>query len=273
MLNAQHRAIQREAQLAAEQIGQGVTSLGKANHAQTGLYSQAFFGLSIGLERMGKLIFLADYAITNNGKFPADKDLRRFKHDLSLILPKCEAIGNELDSERTYKDRPSESIHRGIEDVLSLFGTRLRYYNLSHLAGAAEDQQDPIALWWERVATPICKLHYTKRQREKDEAGAAIIEHMIDDKAFVLHTAEDGKSIIDISTLVARGGATRIVQKYGRMYTLQIVRWLASIVFELSHTGAYGHQIEALLGLHEPFSIFLNEDRDLRNWKTWSIYH
>ena len=66
-LGTQWRAVQREAQLAAEQAAHGVTVLGRANHAQTGLYTQAFFGLSIGLERMGKLIFLADHAIRSDG--------------------------------------------------------------------------------------------------------------------------------------------------------------------------------------------------------------
>ena len=47
--SAEWRALQREAQLAAEQLAAGVTALGRANHAQTGLYSQAFFGLSVGL--------------------------------------------------------------------------------------------------------------------------------------------------------------------------------------------------------------------------------
>jgi hypothetical protein len=64
------RAIQREAQLAAEQLALGTTLLGRANHAYPGLYSQAFFALSIGFERTGKLIFISDYAIGNGGTFP-----------------------------------------------------------------------------------------------------------------------------------------------------------------------------------------------------------
>ena len=60
-------ALGREAELSAEQIAQGVTALGKANHAQKGIYTQAFFGLSIGLERLAKLILLADHAISNSG--------------------------------------------------------------------------------------------------------------------------------------------------------------------------------------------------------------
>jgi hypothetical protein len=270
-LGAQWRAVQREAQLAAEQAAHGVTVLGRANHAQTGLYTQAFFGLSIGLERMGKLIFLADHAIRSDGAFPTDQDLRKIGHDLASLLAKCEAIGTGLSQNQDYMARPSDAIHRGIEDVLSLFATKLRYYNLTHLAGAVQGQQDPVALWWEKVATPICDRHYSQRQREKDEADAVAIESILGEISTVIHSTEAGEPIRDVHTFFARGRATRVVQKYSRLYTLQIVRWLASIMFDLSYRGAYEQRIQALLGLHEPFTIFLNEDRYLRDRRTWSI--
>jgi hypothetical protein len=265
-------AVQREAQLAAEQAAHGVTVLGRANHAQTGLYTQAFFGLSIGVERMGKLIFLADHAIRSNGAFPTDQDLRKIGHDLASLLTKCEAISAGLSQPRDYMARPSDAIHRGIEDVLSLFSTKLRYYNLNHLAGTAQGQQDPVTLWWEKVATPICGRHYSQQQREKDEADAVTIESIMGDNSFILHSTEAGEPIRDIRTFFARSQVTRVLQKYGRLYTLQIVRWLASIIFDLSHRGAYEQRIQALLGLHEPFTIFMNEDKYLRDRRAWSIY-
>ena len=145
--NPQWRAMQRESQLAAEQIVLGVTALGQANHPQPGLYSQAFSGLSIGIERAGKLIFVADHAIQNSGTFPADRQLRDIGHDINVLLPKCEEIGTRYDPARSFAARPVDSIHRGIEETLSSFATRLRYYNLSFLAGSATNQTDPIALW------------------------------------------------------------------------------------------------------------------------------
>jgi len=48
--------IGREAELAVEQTASGITALGRANHRRKGYYTQAFFGLSIGLERIAKLI-------------------------------------------------------------------------------------------------------------------------------------------------------------------------------------------------------------------------
>lgn len=272
IFGAQWRAMQREAQLAAEQAAHGVTVLGRANHAQTGFYTQAFFALSIGLERMGKLIFLADYAIRNKGAFPTDQDLRKIGHDLDSLLDKCEEIGACLSQNRDYSARPNDQIHQGIEKVLSLFATKLRYYNLNHLSGADQGQQDPVALWWEKVATPICDRHYSERQRERDETKAAAMEFMIGDNSTVIHTTENGVPIRDVNSFFARGRVTRVVQIYGRLYTMQIVRWLTSIIFDLSHRGAYEQRIQALLGLYEPFTIFMNEDNYFRRRRTWSIY-
>jgi hypothetical protein len=72
--------------------------------------------------------------------------------------------------------------------------------------------------------------------------------------------------------MMNRAGATRIVQKYSRLYAMQLIRWLSSIISDLSHKGAYEQRIEALFGLDELFHMFRNEDRYLLGRKTWSIY-
>lgn len=272
MHDSKHTAIIREAQLAAGQICYGANALGKANHAETQFYAQAFFGLSIGLERMGKLIFLADYAIRNGGTFPNDdKELRRLGHDLRVLLPNCEVIAKTLNPNRGYAQRPVDPINEAAVEVLALFATKLRYYNLGFLAGTAGDQRDPIAMWWEKVAMLICQRHYTERQRQKDEAWGAFLDHSIGDSVMIRHTAEEGHPIDTLSAMHMRAGATSVVQKYGRMYVLQVVRWLESIMHDLSNKGAYERSIRPLLGMYEPFRIFHNDDKDLRNTKTWQI--
>src|SRR5215469_16770112 len=78
--------IGREAELAVAQTGSGITALGRADHLHKGYYTQAFFGLSIGLERIAKLIIISDYAITNSGKFPSNDILRNVGHDIATLL-------------------------------------------------------------------------------------------------------------------------------------------------------------------------------------------
>lgn len=266
------RAVQRESQLAASEVAHGVTVLGRANFAQPGLYTQAFFGLSIGLERMGKLVFIADHAIRNRGRFPTDQDLRTIGHDLGALLAQCDAIGAHLDQNRPFASRPTDPIHMAVEYVLSHFARTLRYYNLNYLAGSHGGQVDPIALWWDRVAAPICKKHYSQRQRKADDMDGALLKTMFADAAIFLHSAEDGHPMTDAQELYTRGRASRIVQRYGQLHVLQITRWLTSMLFTLAHEGAYVHQIQSLLGLNEPFVIFYNEDDYFRGRKTWSVY-
>lgn len=95
---------------------------------------------------------------------------------------------------------------------------------------------------------------------------------MLGGHSIVLHHEENGTEINDLGVFFARAGLTATVQKYGRLYTLQIVRWLASILSELSHVGGYQKRIEPLLGLNEPFAMFGCDDQYLRDRKTWSIY-
>ena len=266
-------ALGREAQLAAELIAGGVTALGAANHACQGLYTQAFFGFAIGLERLAKLIIVADHAITHGGQFPDDKTLRKFGHALTALLDACEPIIEKYASKAPDVKRPREPIHEGIVLTLDEFATLSRYYNLDLLVGGKASQlPEPIGAWWHRVGLPILKRHYSEKARQKDQAQAAALQAIIGGRAAVLHHSEEGDFIGSVEALSARAGATHVVQRYGRLYSLQIVRWLAEGISRIAHAGAYGQNLDALMGLDEPFVLFLNEDHYFRSRKTWSIY-
>ena len=107
-------AIGREAALVRHLVGSGATALGRANYADNiGEYYTAFFGLSVGVERLAKLILVADYAISNGGQMPGQAVVRKFghklveltdaadpvaeKHKLTLIFPRpTDAIGAKI---------------------------------------------------------------------------------------------------------------------------------------------------------------------------------
>jgi hypothetical protein len=268
----QHTAVMREAQLAAGQIGAGATSLGKANHAEPGYYHQAFFGLSIGIERLCKLIFIADFAIQHGGTFPDQKLLRDLGHKIDELLDVCEEIGTRVDQSRTYAERPDSPIHVAIVRLLTEFATSARYHNITFLRTPRSAGRDPIAAWWVDVGLPICQEHYRERNRQRDEALAESLGAVVNRTAFVMMTAETGDPIDDAVAMMKRQGATRVVQRYGRMYTLQIVRWLVSIAWELSHTAGYEKRIAGLFCFHEALTGFLVEDSYMRERKTWGPY-
>jgi hypothetical protein len=218
-------ALGREAALAAEQLAIGATSLGKANHAQQGLYTQAFFGLSIGLERIAKLVIVADYAIENR-RFPDNRILRNIGHEIDVLLNHCESLSIKWRNGQDYSERPNLDIHKGIIETLTEFAKSSRYYNLDFLTGGRKQFPEPIGGWWQRVGQPILQKHYTQRQREKDEVQSKLMHDLLSKQTLVLYHDEQEKKIDNIEAMIMQAGATRIVQKYGRFYAHRLfVGW------------------------------------------------
>ena len=271
--SAEWHALGTEAELAGSQIAIGVTALGRANHTRLGDYTIAFFGLGTGLERLAKLIVVADYAIRNERRFPNDKFLKdNFRHNVALLLDHCEVVSSTRDLPSEYSKRPKDTVHQGIVQTLSEFADKTRYYNLAFVCGNAPMAEEPVGAWWKRVAEPILSQHYTARQREKDKAKADSMDEIARKYALVRHHSETREPINDFAELIRRDGASRVVQKYGRLYVLQIVRWLSFLLADLAHEAAYKHRIEPLLGVEEPFHLFWNDDRFFLSRKTWAIY-
>jgi hypothetical protein len=263
-------AFGREAQLALTQITSGVNVLGRADYAHQGYYTQAFFGLSIGIERLAKLIIVADYAVANAGQFPTNDQLKNIGHDVATLVDRCALISAKRRAGKEHADCPSALIHKGIIKTLTEFGKLTRYYNLDLISqGQAPNWPEPVRAWWERVGLAILAEHYSTRLRERDAAKSAKNAALMQ-PSFVLFHTEAGVMINDIETLLAHADSTSIVQKYGRLYTLQIVRWLAFLISDLSR--AHQNHIESLSGLGELFVMFMQKDQRLRDRTTWSIY-
>ena len=111
-------ALQRESSLAAEHLASGVTALGKANYAQEAYYAQAFFALTIGLERCAKLALLIDHALQHGGNFPDNKELRNYGHNIDVLLKEVDQIAQRLGMSKAEDRLPDSSIHKGIIEVL-----------------------------------------------------------------------------------------------------------------------------------------------------------
>jgi hypothetical protein len=260
-------AVGREADIATEQIASGITALGRAQLSRKGLYTQAFFGLSIGIERLAKLIYISDHALENNGNFPDNDALRKLGHKLDVLLDKCQEISVKRMAGKEFSERPSTDIHAGIVLTLSEFAKQTRYYNLNFLSGSTPNPSEPIEFWWNRVGVPILHLH----SRFKIPQSREVLLNKMSSHSTVIFHDENGSPIRDVLALHRHMKETEVVQKYGRLYCLQIVRWLVCLMRELSSVGGESH-IEWLEYLYETFTIFMQEDRALKNRKTWLLY-
>jgi len=266
------RALTREAAIAGQSISAGLGSLRSANYAATGLYSHAFFSLSIGFERFLKLIFLIDFALKNQSAFPTDNDLRKkFGHDLEKLFAYAITVHERLRKKRSHFPLRSGGLEHEIIHFLSAFATRTRYYNLDFLVGAQAiiSSNDPVAEWYETIGQKILVKHYTNRQQQKDLREAAIIEAMVAGSAgaIVLHTAEDGSPITSLAAGALQTGKNKVLQKYGTFYCAKIARFLYMVMYELvheAHTAGLG-----IPYLYELFFPFMNDDAYLLSRKTF----
>ncbi len=243
-------ALGREASLVRHLIGSGATAIGRANYAdKMGEYYTAFFGLSVGLERLSKLILVAHYAIENQGRMPDERVVRKFGHKLIDLTNEVENISEKMQLSLSYS-RPIQEIPQKILECLDSFADarRGRYANFASLDNPNLTGDEPVNKWWGEVAECILEKHYYgKVAQRRVEGSAELIDAMISPFTMVIHTNENGNTMLDVKSASIRTGQNAIVQKWGRYYSLAIVRWLATVLSELSHIACYKHGIDGFL--------------------------
>ena len=129
---------------------------------------------------------------------------------------------------------------------------------------------EPIELWWTKIAIPILNAHYLGSKTEnKVRKKADWDAQEFGGKTFVLRVNELGKIMTDLKTVILWEGQSPTVQKYGRFYTLRVVRWLAIVFNALCHLGGYQYNIASLIEHGSLFTEYRGSDRDLEHYKKW----
>lgn len=267
-------AIGREAALARHLVGSGITALGRANYAdKIGEYYTAFFGLSVGLERLAKLIQVADYAISHDGQLPEEGFVRKFGHKLVALTDATDSVTQKYKLKLDYP-RPAMAISEKIIECLDAFADagRGRYANFVALGDPNLSAEEPIRKWWGEVAEFILREHYYgKRAQERIEARAKVVDTLMSPFTMALYVNETGSAMQDVLSSSIRTGQTDIVQRYGRYYALTMVRWLAEVFSELSRTACYTYNVGAFFGVWEYFQTYTVSDEFLKTRKIWPL--
>jgi hypothetical protein len=269
------RALNRESSLVRSLIGSGVTALGKASYGdKKGEYYTAFFALSVGLERLAKLILITDFALQHNGQLPNQKILTKYGHKLHKLLDEANEIQERHGVKLTFS-RPTSEIPQRIIECLDLFAdaSRGRYANIGALGNPNFSEEfEPIRKWWDNVATLILERHYFgKSIRNRVERNAHIVDRMLGGHASVLFLPESGETIHDVLSASIRSGQTELVQKFGRYYTLMLVRWLSDLFCKLTLIACHKKQLDAFFGHDEFFSTFRVDDDFLLRRRVWPL--
>jgi hypothetical protein len=264
-------ALRRETALVRHLLGSGATALGRANYAdQAGEYYTTFFGLSVGLERLAKLVLVADSALSNSGKLPEQRAVRKFGHKLVDLMNEAESVQSRQAVVLTY-ERPRLETCAKIVTCLDAFAdaSRGRYANFAAIGDPNLGEFEPISMWWTEIAELILRQHYHgKPVQRRVEKFSRAGDELMAGRAMVLFVSEKGEMMTDFRSASERTGQTQIVQKYGRFYTLTVARWLACLYAELCDK-ACSNGIDAFFGLGAFLEPYMVDDSFLKTRKSW----
>ncbi len=268
-------ALHREVTLVSQLVGAGATALSEASYASgMGHYYTAFFSLSVGIERLAKLVIVADHVLSNQGQLPQQEMFRRLGHNLARLSGEVHRISEAHNLALRYP-RPADPISGAVLGCLTAFAdaSRGRYANFEAIGNSGFNAaEEPVAKWWREVVEPSLDKHYRGKAAEagvKDRAR--IIDTMIGGMSRVHFFDESGRTMSDVATASERTGQTKYAQKYGRFYTLTIVRWMMDVFAELTSTAGYQSGFEVLFGHYEIFATYLNDNNFLLTRKRWPL--
>ncbi|KPH88739.1 hypothetical protein [Komagataeibacter intermedius] len=269
------KALHREASLISQILGSGATALSRASYGSGfGEYYTAFFGLSVGIERLAKLILVANYALENNGALPGQSVVRKYGHKLRELIAQVGMIA-EKRSITVPHIGPDHPICTAVINCLDAFSdaSKGRYANFEAIGNPSFDPaNEPVNKWWTEVVEPILDNHYRGKKGEAVvKRRAAQFGAMADCYMFVLFTDETGNVMSDATTASERTGQTKWAQNYGRFYTLSVVRWLSYIFDEMTHMAGYQPGLESLFGHYEFFRTYMVNNHFLLKRKVWPL--
>lgn len=241
-------------------LGVGLTFLRQYDFTRLGFIYQAFFSLSIGLERIIKLIILYEYIYLNDS-FPPKNYLKSKGHNLKQLFNEIKPLIDKYSVNEHFERLDNDSLFDSIIDNLSDFATQNRYFQLNELSGI-NSTVDPIKRWEEEVNSILVERHYrpnTKRKNASREIAA-----MMNSATLTRHHSENDRQINDFMTFTEEALKIDTKQKYGMFYVYCIIRALCELQYSQNAT------LYSDIFLYEFFVIFRNEDKYAKSKKTWN---
>lgn len=266
-LSPTYHALLREAAFTKQMLGAGATYIYAANYALHGMYFQAFSSLSVGLERLGKLCVMIDYAIDNNGVFPTNAQMKSVGHDLMVLYSRSQSIKASKGLNFKFLQDLSDPIQVAILQTLSSFAKGDRYANIDLLA-RSQQSKDPIEAWARLVDAALYRDKISSKKKASIEERARQSSAM-DDCSFVFHTAEDGTPIVSYGDAALRALKHGAVAPYRQLFVLQIIRYWVELLCDLEMPA---HQVmpNDVPSFNEILGPFCNSDAYIRTRKTWN---
>ena len=264
-----HRTfVEREAYLVRHLATSGIVSLKRSGFGirSLGEYYNAFFGLSHSIERLTKLILVADHVFQNRD-WPSGHYIRKHRHDLEVLINKVKHIGNRrmLRNSLEYK-YPDTRITETIVENLSAFakGTG-RYANFSIILDNIKIENDPIQKWRSDVGVEILRSHYAGEVLEKKHSHqVAALMNIYGEQ--ILHSIYSEKCPEAVKTTVINitRDQDKIINDQQHYYTLLIIRWLVCLYVQISGMITHNTNMKYFYDTRRALGIYLVPDDKLR---------
>lgn len=241
-------------------LGVGLTFLRKYNYAELGYIYQAFFSLSIGIERLIKLMLLYEFLYLNE-QSPPKNFLKSKGHDLNKLFKEASDLATKYGASEYFGKLNETNIPANIISNLSDFAVQNRYFQLDKLSGST-NSQDPVARWDKEVNTELVVRYFNPNT--PNNLLMMELSKTMGDWAMIRHHDEQDNEINKPSSFIHSNITMETKQKYGMFYCFCIVKALCELQYNMNtelHSNAY---------LNEFFMIFRMEYSDAKRKKSWN---
>lgn len=245
----------REAALAAESIGIGLTCFRRHSMQDNGKFATGMFSIGVGMERLLKLNIILEHDC-NKGGLPSNQELRKAGHNVSDLFSRTQKINSEMDL-GVSDDGVNEIISRTILSHISEFSIQARYYNLDLVSGSSAQHRkgDPMQRWNAEVAIPILQRHHKISKRERQALSYA---YFVEDNSLASTYFFDysGEPVCNFAAATRQILKDECVQKFSVLYIHTLVNFCCKILQKLQLRLPYP------CFLDEFFLLFLDVPRD-----------
>lgn len=225
--------LEQEGLLAQACLCNGLTALRRANLGdKKGLFYSAFFELSIGFERVLKLVLILDHMARNQLVPPDSKTVEDYGHKLRALFDAAKAIcaTRSVTALDGFQADSLPIVILGFLDDFAHPGGR--YSNINKLTGHKHQAMaDPITRWGE-IASQIIQTQATPRERERAQMNGRMASMSFGDAATSL-MSDLNQQRMGVAPLHVRASELDTAAKYAIYALVTLIAALRDVIDSL----------------------------------------
>lgn len=225
--------LEQEGLLAQACLCNGLTALRRANLGdKKGLFYSAFFELSIGFERVLKLILILDHMARNQLVPPDSKTVEDYGHKLRSLFDAAKGVcaAHGVTALDAFQPNSLPIAILGFLDDFAHPGGR--YSNINKLTGHKhQTMADPIAQWGE-IANRIMREHATPKDRQRAQLNGLVASAAFGDAAASL-ISDLNQQPMDVVPLHVRASELDTAAKHAIYALVTLISALREVIDSL----------------------------------------